>query len=60
MAHCCARPDIIPYQHRAPGSPSKDQSLCFNGIPKADHLCVAECSKPGTLCLTCRRMNDLS
>lgn len=59
-ARCCANPDTVPYRHRAPGSSYKDQTLCFNGRVKADHLCVAECSKPGTLCRTCRRMTDLS
>jgi hypothetical protein len=52
--------ELEPFEHRAPGSEHKDQSLCFNGIPKAGHICVATCSKPGLVCSGCRMLVDLS
>ena len=57
---CCPAPDLIPYDHRLPGSPYTDQALCFNGRRKDAHRCVAECSKPGRLCRNCRLLTDLS
>lgn len=57
---CCPNPSLIDYTHRSPGTPHTDQSLCFNGKPKAEHRCITECSKPGRLCLNCRLLIDLS
>ncbi len=59
-ATCCPKPGPIPYEHRLPGTPFKDQSLCFNGKPKSEHICIDECSKPGRLCRNCRLLTDLS
>ena len=41
------------FEHRTPGSNHKDQSVCFNGLPKSDHICVAECVKVGSICGNC-------
>jgi hypothetical protein len=43
------------FEHRTPDEAKpKDQTVCFNGLKKADHICVAECVKVGTICLGCR------
>lgn len=54
----CGSDNLKPYTHRSPDKPREDQAVCFNGLVKADHICVAECSKPGTLCLNCRMLNE--
>ncbi|WP_328373073.1 hypothetical protein OG800_49620 (plasmid) [Streptomyces sp. NBC_00445] len=54
----CGSDNRRPYIHRAPGSKYADASLCFNGRPKAAHICVAECAKTGMFCRNCRRLCD--
>ncbi len=56
----CHSTDTRPYEHRAPGSEHKDPSLCFNGWPKAEHICVADCAKIGLFCRRCRTLSPLA
>lgn len=55
----CTSADTRTYGHRAPGDDRKNPLLCFNGRPKAAHICVAECAKPGLFCRRCRVLSPL-
>lgn len=55
MTPCpCGSTEVIPYPHRPDGAGGKDKSVCFNGIEKTAHICVAECAVLGMFCNRCR------
>lgn len=55
MAKCqCGSDEVMTYPHRPGTTQVKDKSVCFNGIDKTAHVCVAECAYLGTFCRRCR------
>lgn len=36
----------------------RQPDVCFNGIPKDQHICVAECAMGGLMCTNCRLVQD--
>lgn len=47
----CPNGTLVRFEYR-PGSKGDDK-VCFNGIPKSDHRCVAECTLIGLICRSC-------
>jgi hypothetical protein len=59
MTPCsCGSTNVIAYPHRPDAPRGKDKSVCFNGIEKTAHICVAECAHLGMFCGRCRQVRS--